>query len=178
MFFLVILEAGILKANSVFGLSIPSCIGLKKNGSLLAIGTTLSVNIFLASDPVLDNMPTLASLAKVPVFTHSEEPIKEKPDRLTKDDITRDYEYTRGNLYSIIEKGQEAIDGILEIAQESEMPRAYEVAGQLIKSVSDATDKLMDLQKKLKDVEEETKKVHIITMQTTDWFRAEGSILL
>ena len=78
-----------------------------------------------------------------------------KPDRLTKDDITRDYEYTRGNLYSIIEKGQEAIDGILEIAQESEMPRAYEVAGQLIKSVSDATDKLMDLQKKLKDVEEE-----------------------
>ena len=73
----------------------------------------------------------------------------------TKDDITRDYEYTRGNLYSIIEKGQEAIDGILELAQESDMPRAYEVAGQLIKSVSDATDKLMDLQKKLKDVNEE-----------------------
>ena len=80
---------------------------------------------------------------------------REKPDRLNKDDITRDYEYTRGNLYSIIEKGQEAIDGILEIAQESEMPRAYEVAGQLIKSVSDATDKLIDLQKKLKDVNEE-----------------------
>ena len=80
---------------------------------------------------------------------------REKPDRLTKDDITRDYEYTRGNLYSIIEKGQEAIDGILEIAQESEMPRAYEVAGQLIKSVSAATDKLIDLQKKLKDVNEE-----------------------
>ncbi len=82
---------------------------------------------------------------------------REKPDRLTQDDITKDYEYTRGNLYSIIEKGQEAINGILELAQESEMPRAYEVAGQLIKSVSDATDKLMDLQKKLKDVEEETK---------------------
>ena len=81
---------------------------------------------------------------------------EQKPDRMTKDDITRDYEYTRGNLYSIIEKGQEAIDGILELAQESEMPRAYEVAGQLIKSVSDATDKLMDLQKKLKDVNEET----------------------
>ena len=78
-----------------------------------------------------------------------------KPDRLTKSDIDKDYEYTRGNLYSIIEKGQEAINGILELAQESEMPRAYEVAGQLIKSVSDATDKLMDLQKKLKDVEEE-----------------------
>ena len=80
----------------------------------------------------------------------------QKPDRLNKDDIDKDYEYTRGNLYSIIEKGQEAINGILELAQESEMPRAYEVAGQLIKSVSDATDKLMDLQKKLKDVEEET----------------------
>ncbi len=82
----------------------------------------------------------------------------QKPPRLTQDDITKDYEYTRGNLYSIIEKGQEAINGILELAQESEMPRAYEVAGQLIKSVSDATDKLMDLQKKLKDVNEEDKK--------------------
>ena len=81
-----------------------------------------------------------------------------RPDRLTKDDIEKDYEYTRGNLYSIIEKGQEAINGILELAQDSEMPRAYEVAGQLIKSVSDATDKLMDLQKKLKDVNEEDTK--------------------
>ena len=71
------------------------------------------------------------------------------------EDIRKDYEYTRGNLYSIIEKGQEAINGILELAQESEMPRAYEVAGQLIKNVSDATDKLMDLQKKLKDVNRE-----------------------
>ena len=78
-----------------------------------------------------------------------------KPERHERNDIEKDYEYTRGNLYSIIEKGQEAINGILELAQESEMPRAYEVAGQLIKSVSDATDKLMDLQKKLKDVEEE-----------------------
>ena len=76
-----------------------------------------------------------------------------------KDDIEKDYEYTRGNLYSIIEKGQEAINGILELAQESEMPRAYEVAGQLIKSVGDVTDKLMDLQKKLKDVEENNTKV-------------------
>ena len=89
--------------------------------------------------------------------TKSIERVNPPPDRLTKDEITRDYEYTRGNLYSIIEKGQEAIDGILELAQESEMPRAYEVAGQLIKSVSDATDKLMDLQKKLKDVNAEEK---------------------
>ena len=83
------------------------------------------------------------------------EPVGIQKPPITKDDITRDYEYTRGNLYSIIEKGQEAIDGILELAQESDMPRAYEVAGQLIKSVSDATDKLMDLQKKLKDVNKE-----------------------
>jgi hypothetical protein len=69
-------------------------------------------------------------------------------------DIKKDYEYTRGNLYSIIEKGQEAINGILELAQETEMPRAYEVAGQLIKNVSDATEKLMDLQKKLKELED------------------------
>lgn len=73
----------------------------------------------------------------------------------TTEDVKKDYEYTRGNLYSLIEKGQEAINGILELAQESEMPRAYEVAGQLIKNVADATDKLMDLQKKLKDIEEE-----------------------
>lgn len=78
------------------------------------------------------------------------------PER-SKDDVTKDYEYTRGNLYSIIEKGQEAINGILELAQESDQPRAYEVAGQLIKSVSDATDKLMDLQKKLKEVNAEEK---------------------
>ena len=71
------------------------------------------------------------------------------------EDIKKDYEYTRGNLYSLIEKGQEAINGILELAQETEQARAYEVAGQLIKSVADATDKLMELQKKLKDVEEE-----------------------
>ena len=58
-------------------------------------------------------------------------------------------------IFTHIEKGQEALNGVLELAQESEQPRAYEVAGQLIKSVSDATDKLMDLQKKLKDVEED-----------------------
>ena len=87
------------------------------------------------------------------------EVVKDKIEKVREsvDDVKKDYEYTRGNLYSIIEKGQEALNGILELAQESEMPRAYEVAGQLIKNVSDATDKLMDLQKKLKDVEEESK---------------------
>lgn len=81
---------------------------------------------------------------------------EEKP--AINDDVQKDYEYTRGNLYSLIEKGQEAINGILELAQESEMPRAYEVAGQLIKNVADATDKLMDLQKKLRDIDEDKKK--------------------
>jgi hypothetical protein len=75
-----------------------------------------------------------------------------------KGDIKKDYDYTRANLYSLIEKGQEAINGILELAGEGGSPRAYEVAGQLIKSVADTTDKLMDLQKKLKDVEEESTK--------------------
>lgn len=74
------------------------------------------------------------------------------------DDIQKDYEYTRANLYSLIEKGQEAINGIMELAGEGGSPRAYEVAGQLIKSVGDVTDKLIDLQKKLKDVEDETTK--------------------
>jgi len=74
------------------------------------------------------------------------------------DDVTKDYEYTRGNLYSLIEKGQEALNGIMELAAESDSPRAYEVAGQLLKSVGDNTDKLLDLQKKLKELEEETGK--------------------
>ena len=73
-------------------------------------------------------------------------------------DIQKDYEYTRANLYSLIEKGQEAINGIMELAGESASPRAYEVAGQLIKSVADTTDKLADLQKKVKDLNEDTPK--------------------
>ena len=77
---------------------------------------------------------------------------------LKKNDVEKDYKYTRGQLYSLIEKGQEAINGIMELAGESASPRAYEVAGQLIKSVADSTDKLMDLQKKMKDMDEETSK--------------------
>ena len=86
-------------------------------------------------------------------------PIK-KPEIIKSkdDDIEKDYIYSRANLYSLIEKGQEAINGIMEVAGEGGSPRAYEVAGQLIKSVADTTDKLIDLQKKLKDVEDETKK--------------------
>ena len=101
-------------------------------------------------DSLNDEFNVVGDIVQPEVIDQKIEKIKQ-----TSDDIKKDYEYTRGNLYSIIEKGQEAINGILELAQESEMPRAYEVAGQLIKNVADATDKLMDLQKKLKDVEEE-----------------------
>ena len=84
-----------------------------------------------------------------------------KPDKVSKSkeiDIDKDYEYTRGNLYSIIEKGQEALDSALEIAVDQGQARAFEVVGQLIKSVADTTDKLMDLQKKIKEVEEDNTK--------------------
>jgi len=74
-----------------------------------------------------------------------------------KEDSTLDYEYSRGNLYSLIEKGQEALNGILEVAQGSDHPRAYEVAGQIIKSVGDTTDKLIDLQSKMKELKKEEK---------------------
>ena len=74
-----------------------------------------------------------------------------------KEDSTLDYEYSRGNLYSLIEKGQEALNGILEVAQGSDHPRAYEVAGQIIKSVGDTTDKLIDLQAKMKNLKKEDK---------------------
>ena len=74
-----------------------------------------------------------------------------------KEDHVSDYEYTRGNLYSLIEKGQETLNGIMDLADQTQSPRAYEVAGQIIKSVADTTDKLLDLQKKLKDIDEEKK---------------------
>ena len=85
--------------------------------------------------------------------------VSQPSEKNIKKDIEKDYEYTRANLYSLIEKGQEAINGIMELAGESDSPRAYEVAGQLIKSVADTTDKLIDLQKKLKDVQEDGGKV-------------------
>ena len=66
-----------------------------------------------------------------------------------------DYRYARENLYNLVERGQDSIDGILDLSKETESPRAYEVAGQLIKTVSDTAEKLIDIQKKLKDLEKE-----------------------
>ena len=79
------------------------------------------------------------------------------------DDVDKDYEYTRSNLYSLIEKGQESLNGIMELAGESASPRAYEVAGQIIKSVADTTDKLMELQKKVKEIDEDKGKPTQVT---------------
>ena len=85
------------------------------------------------------------------------DPVKKQNhiEKVNDTDVTKDYDYTRANLYSLIEKGQETLNGIMELAGESASPRAYEVAGQLIKAVADSTDKLMDLQKKMKDIDEE-----------------------
>ena len=69
--------------------------------------------------------------------------------------LQSDYEYSRGQLYNLVEKGQEAINGILDVAQNSDHPRAYEVAGNLIKNVADITDKLVDLQGKMKVINQE-----------------------
>ena len=85
----------------------------------------------------------------------------------TKEQLKKDYEYTRGHLYSLVEKGQEAVDGILELAQESDQPRAFEVAGQLIKHVGDVADKLVDLQKKVNEIENPKKEKQVNTTNNT-----------
>src|SRR6056300_1738674 len=78
-------------------------------------------------------------------------PVPRKIDE-SKDDIDNDYVNSRDNYYNLIDKGNEAIEGILEIAKEGQHPRAYEVAGQLITTVAGTVDKLQDLQKKLKEL--------------------------
>jgi|TARA_B100001142_G_scaffold285579_1_gene299997 hypothetical protein len=94
-------------------------------------------------------------------------PISKKKEERNKSEIQKDYEYTRGQLYSLIEKGQETLNGIMELADETQSPRAYEVAGQLIKNVADSTDKLIDLQKKLRDLDEDPKSKNPTTVNNT-----------
>ena len=97
----------------------------------------------------------------IEVVDEEESPITKKESKAVekdKKDSVRDYEYTRGNLYSLIEKGQEALDSIMEVAQEGQQPRAFEVVSQLIKNVADTTDKLVDLQQKMKNLEAEDPK--------------------
>ena len=80
-------------------------------------------------------------------------PLVPRPDD-TLDHADADYKYSRENFYNLVERGQDAIDGILEVAKEGEHPRAYEVVGQLIKNVSEVTEKLVDLQEKMKKLKE------------------------
>ena len=72
-----------------------------------------------------------------------------------KDDIDSDYKYSRENLYSLVERGQDAIDGIVQLAKDTDHPRAYEVAGNLIKNVGEVTEKLLQLQEKMKKLNDE-----------------------
>jgi len=108
-------------------------------------------------DPIDDVLNTSSTIE---VSTTPEGGCTKRKDQIknVSDDIEKDYDYTRANLYSLIEKGQESLNGIMELAGESASPRAYEVAGQIIKSVADTTDKLLDLQKKVKEVDEEKAK--------------------
>jgi hypothetical protein len=107
-----------------------------------------------------DNLDDVFNISSEIISSRKEEKIQNVPtekiieNKTIISDIRQDYEYARGNMYSIIEKGQEALNGILELAQETDSPRAYEVVGQLIKNVSDSTEKLIELQQKLKNLEE------------------------
>ena len=84
----------------------------------------------------------------------SPKPIFVPETKLNEEDIDNDYKYQRENFYSLIERGQDAIDGILDLAKETEHPRTYEVAGNLIKQIAEVTEKLGDLQTKMKKLKE------------------------
>jgi hypothetical protein len=105
----------------------------------------------------LDTLDEVLGIADVvetatSVVTPSAPPVS----KINMEDIEGDYKYQRENLYTLVERGQDAIEGILNIARESDQPRAYEVAGNLIKNVADVTDKLMILQEKMKSVKSES----------------------
>ena len=99
-----------------------------------------------------ENMEDILNMEVEPVKKPNVPKVQSKDD-----DLEKDYEYTRGELYSLIDQGQEAVRGALEVAQESGHPRAYEVAVAAMKHVADMTEKLQDLHKKMKDLGEEIK---------------------
>ena len=111
-------------------------------------------------DDLNDTFNTTDDAVDIEVSNTPEAGCVRRKDAMTDitDESDKDYKYTRAQLYSLIEKGQEALNGILELAGQSASPRAYEVAGQIIKSVGDTTDKLADLQKKVKDLDEDSVK--------------------
>ena len=98
---------------------------------------------------VVEDKPKVHDL----VHVSDETSIEAKSGITTMSDSDRDYEYTRAQLYSLIEKGQEAVNGALELATEGDSARSYEVVGGLIKNVADTADKLLELQKKVKDLD-------------------------
>ena len=97
---------------------------------------------------VLDNVLGITDVVETTTSTVT------LPEVKVPEEVDNDYEYQRRNFYQLVERGQAAIDGILELAKESEHPRSYEVAGQLIKNVADVTEKLGDLQEKMKKLKE------------------------
>ena len=102
-----------------------------------------------------------------PAEIQKHEDIKPKLKKTETPDVKQDYETTRAQLHNLVMKGQEAVDGILDVARASDHPRAYEVAGQLIKNVGDVADKLIDLQKKMKELDAEDKKSSPSTVNNT-----------
>ena len=107
-------------------------------------------------DHILDEALGILDPVEKAIAESAKTPLKIRPTRpLDVDsDADNDYKYQRENLYSLIERGQDAIDGILELAKEGEHPRAYEVAGNLIKQVAEVTEKLGDLQEKMRKLKE------------------------
>ena len=101
-------------------------------------------NVLGISDPVENAMKVVSS----------PKPVLVPETKLNEEDIDNDYKYQRENFYNLIERGQDAIDGILDLARESEHPRTYEVAGNLIKQVAEVTEKLGELQEKMKRLKE------------------------
>ena len=111
-------------------------------------------------DDLNDTFNTSDDIVDVEISNVPEAGCVRRKDTLTdiSDDAEKDYKYARAQLYSLIEKGQETLNGVMELAGESASPRAYEVAGQVLKSTADITDKLADLQKKMKDLDEDKPK--------------------
>jgi len=97
---------------------------------------------------VLDNVLGITDVVETKTSTVT------LPDVKVPEEVDNDYKYQRENFYRLVERGQDAIDGILELAKESETPRSYEVAGNLIKQVGDVTEKLGELQLKMQKLKE------------------------
>ena len=126
-------------------------------------------------DDALDITDRGAEIMKAPI----NKPTRTNPKKIKsgKEDLTKDYEYSRAQLYSLVEKGQEAVDGALDVAQQSDSARAYEVAGQLIKHVADTADKLVDLQKKMKEIDEVNTKQNTTNVTNNSLFVGSTSEL-